>query len=215
MVPQSLDDAVVRGTPQQHRTKLLELAKKRNTVNLGTGRGKILVALLPIKQMVRRTTCRSIAPDARSRRRSWCPPRHSHTAHHHPPRQPSPTLSRLRSMRAPTPIRRGNRSRPRTSSWPPLAPPRIPSNPAGTSDIHRARRPSNRPLRARDRRCRTFSDTAPCIFKVTCGIPGEEHVHAVLDKQILDLVPRGDGNRGVCRHVRRIIEEPMRLHDEE
>lgn len=46
----SLEEAVVRGNPRRYQTALVELAKKQNTiVNLGTGQGKTLIALLLIR----------------------------------------------------------------------------------------------------------------------------------------------------------------------
>lgn len=45
-----LQEAIVRGDPRRYQTALVELAKKRNTiVNLGTGQGKTLIALLLIR----------------------------------------------------------------------------------------------------------------------------------------------------------------------
>jgi len=46
----SLEEAVVRGDPRRYQTALVEMAKKQNTiVNLGTGQGKTLIALLLIR----------------------------------------------------------------------------------------------------------------------------------------------------------------------
>lgn len=46
----ALEEAVVRGNPRRYQTALVELAKKQNTiVNLGTGQGKTLIALLLIR----------------------------------------------------------------------------------------------------------------------------------------------------------------------
>jgi hypothetical protein len=45
-----LEGAVVKGNPRRYQVALVELAKKQNTiVNLGTGQGKTLIALLLIK----------------------------------------------------------------------------------------------------------------------------------------------------------------------
>ena len=47
---QSLRDAVVQGSPRMYQTTLFEIAKTKNTiVNLGTGQGKTLIALLLIR----------------------------------------------------------------------------------------------------------------------------------------------------------------------
>lgn len=50
----ALEDAVVRGDPRRYQLALFELAKKQNTiVNLGTGQGKTLIALLLIKHFAK------------------------------------------------------------------------------------------------------------------------------------------------------------------
>lgn len=46
----ALEDAEVQGNPRDYQTALFEVAKKRNTIiNLGTGKGKTLIALLTIQ----------------------------------------------------------------------------------------------------------------------------------------------------------------------
>ena len=48
----TLDEAVIRGNPRGYQTALFELTKRRNIiVNLGTGQGKTLIALLCIRHM--------------------------------------------------------------------------------------------------------------------------------------------------------------------
>jgi hypothetical protein len=48
---QNLDDLLVRGDPREYQRHLLEVALKKNTiVNLGTGAGKTLIALMCIKE---------------------------------------------------------------------------------------------------------------------------------------------------------------------
>jgi len=50
----SLAEAVVRGSPRRYQTALVELAKRQNTiVNLGTGQGKTLIALLCIRHFAK------------------------------------------------------------------------------------------------------------------------------------------------------------------
>jgi superfamily II DNA or RNA helicase/dsRNA-specific ribonuclease len=47
---ESLQDAAILGSPRDYQTALFEVAKRRNTViNLGTGKGKTLIALLVIR----------------------------------------------------------------------------------------------------------------------------------------------------------------------
>ena len=49
-----LQEAVVKGNPRRYQVALVELAKKQNTiVNLGTGQGKTLIALLLIKHFAK------------------------------------------------------------------------------------------------------------------------------------------------------------------
>lgn len=51
MIEKSLDDLLIRGDPREYQQQLLEIAVSRNTiVNLGTGSGKTLIALLCIKE---------------------------------------------------------------------------------------------------------------------------------------------------------------------
>lgn len=46
----ALEDAEIQGNPRDYQTALFEVAKKRNTIiNLGTGKGKTLIALLTIQ----------------------------------------------------------------------------------------------------------------------------------------------------------------------
>ncbi len=48
----SLRNAIVNGDPREYQRKIFEVAKKRNTiVNLGTGAGKTLIALLLIREV--------------------------------------------------------------------------------------------------------------------------------------------------------------------
>jgi primosomal protein N' len=49
---QNLDDLLVQGDPREYQRHLLEIALQKNTiVNLGTGTGKTLIALLCIKEI--------------------------------------------------------------------------------------------------------------------------------------------------------------------
>jgi endoribonuclease Dicer len=50
--PKSLEDSIIRGDPRQYQIALFETSKNRNTiVNLETGKGKTLVALLLIRYL--------------------------------------------------------------------------------------------------------------------------------------------------------------------
>lgn len=47
---QAIEDALIHGTPRDYQTKLFEIAKTQNTIiNLGTGKGKTLIALMCIR----------------------------------------------------------------------------------------------------------------------------------------------------------------------
>lgn len=51
MIQKNLDDLLIKGDPREYQRLLLEIALSRNTiVNLGTGAGKTLIALLCIKE---------------------------------------------------------------------------------------------------------------------------------------------------------------------
>ncbi len=51
-IQKSLDDAFVKGNPRGYQRMILEVAKSKNTiVNLGTGLGKTLIALMCIQDM--------------------------------------------------------------------------------------------------------------------------------------------------------------------
>lgn len=51
LLQKNLEDLLVRGDPREYQRHLLEIALKKNTIiNLGTGTGKTLIALLCIKE---------------------------------------------------------------------------------------------------------------------------------------------------------------------